>query len=470
MEKKANLKTNLIMSISYKILTLFVPLLTTPYLSRVLGAEGIGTYSYEYSIAYYFMLFIMLGLENYGNRTIAEVSHNKEERSRIFWEIYTVQIINAIISSVAFTIYVIFFAQNKTMGWIMFGFIVSAAIDITWFFYGIEEITATVLRNLLIKLLTLVLIFTCVKQQGDIYRYALIMSISTAVSQACLWVLLKKQVYFVKVSFRSIVKHIKPLYILFIPVLAVSLYRVMDKIMLGSMTLKSEVGFYESAEKIVQLPIQVINAFGIVMMPRITNLLSLGEEDKTFKYINSSIKGMMLISAFLSFGIMAVSNMFVPLFYGPGYEKCIGLFYILLPSSWFLAFSNVLRTQYLIPKKKDKLYIISIFCGAIVNMVVNLILISKLASIGAAIGTLCAEATVCIVQSIGIRKELPIWQYFVTSIWCIAVGCGMYMLIKLIPISFKNNIINLLVAIIIGIIYAIPFLMFLYKKIRAEVS
>lgn len=470
MDKKPSLKINIVMSILYKVLTLFVPLLTTPYLSRVLGAEGIGIYSYEYSIAYYFMIFIMLGLENYGNRAIAEVSNDKYRRSKKFWEIYSVQLFNSITAIFLYFIYVLIFAQNKIMGWIMLGFVVSAAIDITWYFYGIEEIATTVLRNFLIKIGSLVLIFTLVKKPQDLYKYALIMSIGTLVSQLYLWIMLKKTVSFVHIEIKEAIKHIKPLLVLFVPVVAISLYRVMDKIMLGNFAQKFEVGYYESAERIIQLPVQVINAIGMVMMPRIANMISVGNEWKTRKYLAISIESIMLICSFMSFGIMAVSNVFVPAFFGNGFEKCIPLFFVLLPSTWFLAFSNVIRTQFLIPRKRDRLYICSIFGGAGINIVMNFILIPRFASAGAAIGTLLAEMTVCGIQIIGVRNELPIGRYLLKSLYCILIGFVMFLLLKYIPIKTNNDINYLLIMILFGVFFALPFLLLELKHIKKEIS
>ena len=468
-DMKPNLKINLIMSMAYKVLTLFVPLITTPYLSRVLGAEGIGIYSYEYSIAYYFMLFIQLGLENYGNRTIAEISGDENERSRRFAEIFCVQGLNSIIFIAIYVGYVVLFSQNKLMGWIMLGFVISSALDITWFYYGMELISATVIRNLIVKIITIVLIFTLVKTPNDLFVYALIMALGTLISQAYLWAMLYKNIHFCRINFSEAKKHIKPLVILFIPVIAVSLYRVMDKIMLGSMASKIEVGYYESAERVVQLPIQVINAFGIVMMPRIANLLSVGKEGEARQYLNATMKLMMLLCAFMSFGIMGVAKEFVPLFYGEGYDKCVTLFYILLPSSWFLAFSNVIRTQYLIPRKRDKLFTVSIFSGAIVNIVLNSILISKLGSSGAAIGTLCAEATVCIVQVIGVKKELPVYRYILICIVCLATGFAMFVVVYNIHFNY-SNIVSLILKVLIGIGIAVLPTFLALKSIQKDLK
>ena len=394
-----SVKKNLAYNFAYQILAIVLPLITTPYISRVLGPTKVGEYSYSYAIAYYFVMITMLGLNNYGNRSIASVRDNKEELSKTFCSIYCMQLCTGIISLGAYIIYGVF-VSNITMTWITSLYVLSAVFDVNWFFFGMEQFKLTVTRNTFIKLFTTICIFVFVKRQEDVYLYALIMVLGILISQLILWQFLRKYVRFHRVAIKEVTKHIKPNLILFIPIIAVSLYKVMDKIMLGFMTTKTEVGLYESSERIIQIPMALIQSMGTVMLPKMTNLIAKKDEETTKNYFASSIMLVMFLAASMCFGIMGVARYFVPVYYGDGYQKCIELFQILLPSCVFLAFANVIRTQFLIPRKKDGIFISSVIIGAIVNIIINVLLIPKMQSIGAAIGTLVAEIVVCVFQTI----------------------------------------------------------------------
>lgn len=463
----SSVKKNFIYNTLYQLLAIVLPLITTPYISRVLGPDKIGIYSYSYSIAYYFVLFIMLGLNNYGNRTIAMVRDDKEKLSKTFISIYLMQLITSLIIIFIYIIYSIFLT-NDIMIWIMLIYVISAAFDINWLFFGLEKFKITVIRNTFIKVITTLCIFIFVKKPEDIYLYAIIMVFGMLLSQMVMWSFVKKYIFFVKINIDDVLKHIKPNLILFIPVIAVSLYKQMDKIMLGMMANMTQVGFYESSEKILNVPLAIVNSLGTVMLPKISNLVANQNETEAKRYIQTSILVVMFLSTSMGFGIMGVSDLFVPLFYGDGYDQCIILFNLLLPSCMFLAFANVIRTQYLIPQQKDTIYIKSVFLGAIVNLIINALLIPKYQSAGAAIGTLFAEASVCIYQALKIRKVLPIKKYIKLSLMFCLIGILMYILLNTFVFSIENTIIYLLFKIIIGIIFYVTlsciYLIYLRKK------
>lgn len=272
---KSKIRNNYLYNVVYQLLTIIIPLVTTPYISRVLGAEKIGIYSYRMSIAQYFVMFSMLGIVNYGQRTCAAVRDDKTRLSQTFCEIYGCQVITSAVSLLAyFVLTTVLNGEQKLIGTVLIFYILSALLDISWFFYALEEFKIITIRNTIIKLVSVVCIFTFVKSAADLWKYALIMSLGTTVGVAIYWPLLNKWIFPVKFEKKNIIKHVKPILILFIPVVAVSLYRYMDKIMLGVLATMIETGYYENAEKLVNMPLGFINALGIVMLPRMSNLLS----------------------------------------------------------------------------------------------------------------------------------------------------------------------------------------------------
>ena len=451
MDKKNSIKENFLFNTLVQLTTILVPLITLPYISRILQAKGLGEYSFAYSVAYYFYIFIRLGLHNYGNRTIASVRDDSEKLSKIFFEIYTTQFFLGIFMTTIYLAYCVFFSSSKLLSGIFILIVFAGTIDLTWMLYGLEEFKITALRDIVTKIITTALIFIFVQNGSDVWKYALIYSLGFFINQMIVIPVVIKRVHYIKPSFAGIKSHIKPNLILFLPTIAVSLYKTMDKIMLGSMSTDVELGYYHGSENIIKVPLALITALGTVMLPRMSNMLSKNENKKEVKVLfDKSIIFATFMSTSICIGIMTVADIFVPFFYGKGFEKCISLFYILLPSCIFLAFANVIRTQYLLPRKKDVLFISSLFLGAATNVALNLILIPRLASVGAAIGTLAAEIVVCIVQSAYVFKEANIGKNIVNSIPFMVSGIAMFILFRNYRPSIQNDILALGVKIIIS--------------------
>lgn len=448
-----SIKKNFIYNIVYQLLIFIIPLITVPYISRVLGADGVGKYSYTYSIVYYFMLFAMLGFNNYGNRSIAKVRDNKQKLSKTFKEIYLTQLIISFLMIILYVIFSISFNhENKTIFFIQILFVVSCMFDINWFYFGIEKFKLTITRNIIIKILSLILLFVFVNDSNDVCVYTLILAGSTLLSQMLLWPFLKKNIFNVKVSFKDITKHFIPCLKLFLPVIAITIYKVMDKTMLGILTNMSEVGFYENSEKIINVPNAIIAALGTVMLPRMSNMYANNEHVKSKVLIHKSMKFIMFLSFAMTFGLISISNDFSVIFFGSEFTKSGILIIYLAITIIFISWGNVLRTQYLIPMEYDKKYIISAFIGAIVNFVINLILIPKYSSIGACIGTIFAEFSVICYQTLSIRKELPVKKYFIEIIPFFVKAIIMFIIIYSLKYIEMPSVFRIVLQVMAGII------------------
>ena len=315
----------------------------------------------------------------------------------------------------------------------------------------------------------MVLIFMFVKNKNDIYIYGLVMTVGSLVSQVFLWFFLKQIITFTKVKISDIFIHVKQNVILFVPVIAISLYTTMSKILLGSLSSMEAVGLYESANRLTSIPSMVVTSLGTVMLPRMSNLISKGKDDEAAKYIHKSFIFSVFLSCSMSFGISSVCSEFVPLFYGKGFEECVRIIPFLVISSIFISWANVIRTQYLIPAKKDKVYILSVFVGAIVNLILNIILIPMYSATGSAIATFLTEFSVCGYQTFQVRKEIKVKKYLIDSFPFILIAIFMYFVLINIP-YINSNLYTLIIKCIIGgIIYifisAIYFFKVLNKKI-----
>lgn len=459
-----NVKRNLIYNILYQLLIIILPLVTAPYISRTLGANSVGIYSYTNSIAYYFLLIAMLGISTYGNRSIASIRDEKKKISRTFFEIYSIQFSTFLIAIFIYIIYSIFIVnENNDIFLIQLFYIVSGLLDISWLFFGLEKFKITVTRNTVIKLLTVICMFVFVKNPSDLWKYTLIMSLGTFISQAYLWLYLKKYVNFANIKFDNVKKHIKPILILFIPVIAYSVYKVMDKIMLGSMSTYEQVAFYQNSEKIINIPMGIITALGTVMLPRMSNIISKGEDEKTSNYIRISIKLVTLIGSAITFGIIGTSKIFAPVYLGSEFSSCSTTMTLLSITVFALSWANVVRTQYLIPSHNDRIYVFSAITGAIINIIINAILIPKFGANGAAIGTIFAEFSVMLFQVIAVSKKLPILKNIVATVPYLITGFIMMIVVYFEGKFLGESILTLITQIFTGgLIYILLTFIYLY--------
>lgn len=446
-----SLQKNFLYNVLYQILLVILPLITAPFISRTLGATAVGVYSYTYSVAYYFLLIAMLGIGNHGNRSIAAVRDDRKKLNKTFSSIYSLQVITFSIAILAYAIYLVLFVKdNRLIVLLQLIYVTSGLFDIGWLFFGLEQFKLTVARNTLIKISTVVLMFVFVHKPSDLWKYTLIMSAGTLFSQAYLWLYVKKYVSFEKCSVKEITSNIKPVLILFIPVLAYSIYKVMDKIMLGNMSSYDQVGFYNNAEKIINIPMGIITALGTVMLPRMSNIVANGDKKRVDDYIRISAKLVTLLSSAIAFGLMGVSSVLAPVFFGDEFIACGEIIRLLSVTVFFIAWANVIRTQYLIPNKRDSIYLTSTMVGAILNLIINWMLIPKYQANGAAFGTIVAEFSVMLVQMVAVKNELPMRKYIMSYSPILINGLIMAVLVDRIGIKLGVSVSTLAIQILAG--------------------
>ena len=436
----ASLKKNFIYQTGYQVLATALPLITTPYINRVLGAEQLGTYTYVANIANYFTIFAMLGFNNYGSKMIAATKHNENELAHTFSSIRKLQ---CLMATVVVAIYLLFISlcipEHKSLYFIESLWIINCFIDINWFFWGMEKVKLTVNRNLIIKLITLLGVFIFVRSRNDILIYAFILVIGTILSDIYLISQVKKYVKGTKTTFYEMIAHIKPCIALFIPIVAMSIYQQMDKTMLGVLSTYEQVGYYSSADKIVNIPLGIITGLGTVSLPRIVSLISENKIMEYKKVVEKSISLVMFMCSALAFGILAVSQEFVPLFFGREFLPCVSLVSFLTFVIFFKAISTVLVNQILIPNDNEKYYIISVFIGAFINLILNYSLIRKFDAVGAVYATLISELIVCFIQIFICFNYLNTLKIIGKNFQYIILGILMYGLVRKVAVLIKDT-------------------------------
>ena len=400
---------NYIYNMVYQVLTLVLPLVTTPYLSRVLGAEGIGIYGYTYSVVTYFVLFGSLGVALYGQREIAYAGENREKRKKIFIEVNIFRFITIAIATLIY--YFLFMKNNSYQVYyrILLFELWAAAFDISWFFQGMEEFKKTVIRNVLVRICSVALVFLLVKTREDLTKFVLIYSLADFIGNLSLWLYLPKYTKGVKVENIEVWKHVIPILLLFVPQIANQIYKILDTTMIGKLVVdKTETGYYEQSQKVIRLLLTIVTSLGVVMVPRMASTFASGDKEKVNEYMKMSFKFVFFLSFPLMFGIISVTKAFVPIFFGNGYEKVVVLINIMSPILVLMGIANVVGTQYLLPTKRQKEYTISVTIGVIVNFFLNYFLIKKYESIGAAIATVLSQLVVDVIQLQYIKVEIDI--------------------------------------------------------------
>lgn len=464
--KQSSVKKNFAYQMIYEILALILPFVTSPYIARVIGPEGMGTYSYSYAVAYYFVLFSLLGIKNYGNREIARVRDHEEHLSAAFCNITAVHLLISVLVTVAYIGYVMTLGEHKLYAAIQFFFVLSGLFDISWFYFGIEHFKLTVARNIVIRILNVVCVFVFVHTPDDLWKYCLIMALGNLISQLTLWVPLRKYTKFVRPEWSKMKIHIRPLLILFVPAIAVSLYKYTGKIMIGLLNSKAQLGFYENAEKIINIPMTIIVSFGVVMLPKMSHLAASKNHKESRRYMSLSMEFVMCLAFGLTFGLLGVATVFAPVFWGVEFTVSGTLIMGLCVSIPFISFANVIRTQYLIPNAMDRDYLSSVIAGAVANLIINAILIPRFGAAGAVVGTVGAETTVCIWQTVVVRKALPLKKMTLSFLPFLPMGIVMFLVVYGIGRVMGTHVLTLMVQVVTGgVIYLLCCLAyFLYRK------
>lgn len=448
---RKSIAKNYIYNLTYQILSILLPVITTPYLSRVLGAENIGIYGYTISIVTYFILFGTLGISMYGQREIAYKARDKKEQSRTFFEVISLRAITLTISIITF--YIIFGRSGdyKIYYRILIIQLVANLFDISWFFQGIEEFDKTVIRNSVIKLLSLVLIFVLVKKPEDLWLYFLIYVGAELIGNLTLWLYIPKYLEKISIKDLNFKKHLKPTISLFIPQIAIQIYTVLDKTMIGAiMNNMEEVGYYEQAQKIIRATLTVVTALQTVMNSRIATSYINNDKDEVKLCLEKSFNFIWILSIPMMFGFIAISPKFVPWFYGDGFEAVTPILIATAPILVVLGLNGVTGIEYLVQTGKQKIFTISVTIGAIVNVILNLILIHFFGGIGAAIASVLAELSVLSVQLKYFKSQFSIFQIMKMGSKCIISGIVMYIVVYTVAKYLDISIFNTMLEIIIG--------------------
>ena len=408
--KKRSFAGNYIFNLIYQVIALALPLVTTPYLSRVLGADGIGKYSFAQSIVSYFALFAALGTTLYGQRQIARVNADPEERSRLFWEIFIFRVLGACIAAGIYCVTIIpVYSASALLYAVAAIEIVTVAFDITWFYQGMENFQPIAVATAVGRILAMAAIFIFVKEKNDLIIYVICYCASLLVGNIFSWKSIRQYLVPVRPRGFKIAKHFLPALSLFASQFAIQIYTVLDKTMIGLITRSDfENGYYEQSQKLIKVLIALVTSLGVVVASRVAVLWKEERKKDVYEMIYGSFRFVFALGLPMAAGTMLILSRFVPIFYGSGFEPVIPIICILVFMFPVLGCSNVIGIQLLVPSGRERSLTVSVIVGALVNVVLNAFLIVYFAARGAALASVIAELAVTAVQFWFVRKEIKI--------------------------------------------------------------
>lgn len=424
-----SIKKNYIYNTFYQLLTIVIPFITSPYISRVFQADGVGIYSYTNAICTYFTLIAALGVTSYGQREIALHRDAPQKASKLFWEIEIMCVSTTVISLLLWTV-LIFVSEDYSQYYVILTMTVFAtAFDISWFWGGYEKYKLIVVRNTVIKLIGVVVLFVFVNDKSDLALYIALIAITGLLGNISMWTYLPK--YIVKIDWKSLnlKRHYKQTLVYFVPTIATSIYTVLDKAMIGWITNDDcQNGYYEQATKMINICKSLALSINTVVSSRMSFLFGKQKHNEIKSLLKTTMNFVLILSLPIVFGLVAIAKDFVPLFFGPGYDEVVILLCIMSSLIVIIALSNCLGALYFTPSGQRARSSKGIVAGAILNMIANSILIPFFAARGAAVGTVIAECAITIIYLYMAKDYFKVsviakvgWKPLVSSVIMFAV-------------------------------------------------
>lgn len=451
--KEKSISFNAIFNILYRVLNAIFPVISIMYISRILMASGVGQVSYAQNIASYFIVFATLGMPLYGTREIAKVRDNRDMTNRLFSELFVINFISTITCTILYIILIMIIPvfREQVNLYLACGLsIFFNLINVDWFYQGQEEYVYIAIRNVIIKIVSLVLLFVFVRNTNDYITYALISSLAIGGNYIFNIVNIRKYVKF-QISHLYLRKHLKPVFILGISIIAMDLYNKIDITMLKIWCSDSDIGYYNNAQKVVYLGITLSTAISAVFLPRLSYYF-VRDRDAYDELLSKGLKVVLFFTVPCFIGVLQISNNLIPLLFGDAFESAVITTKILSVLIFIRSIGDLVCYQVIVTSGQDKKFIIPYFLATGVNIILNFFLIPVTAQNGAAIASIISEVLVnfllffTALKVIKIKISLKYCMTILCSTICMAGG------ILIIDGKFHSPFLNLCSQVITGIL------------------
>ena len=445
---------NYLYNLSYQLLVIVLPVITTPYITRVFSSSALGSYGYYNSIVTYFILLATLGVANYGTK---EISGHRKEVQKTFWGIYSLQVLATCLALVLYiAVCLIIPSMNNLIAYILGFSLLSRGLDISWLFQGMEDFKKITVRNTAVKLLGVASIFIFVKKPSDLYLYIVLLVGYDLLGQLSMWLPAREHIGRPHLDIVYAKQHIKPVILLFLPQIAISLYITLDRTMLGALSSTTDVGIYDQALKFLNILLTIVTSLGSVMLPRVSNLLSSGNQKAVNKLHEMSFLVYNLVIFPMVAGILIVNKDFVNFFLGKDFQDARYAIAIMVFRMFFIGWTNIMGIQILIPHNKNREFMLSTTIPAFFSVGLNILLIPSLGYIGASIVSVSTEGLVWLIQLYFTRSYLKEIKILPSMLKILAASLVMYGILYVIqPLIHFPSVVNVLISALLGLlIYA----------------
>lgn len=420
---------NYIYNVVYNIFVIIIPIITAPYLTRVLGATRLGVYSYVNSVTSIISSIILVGLSSYGSRQLAYVRDDKEKLSKVFSDLMGLRLFLGLIGTVVYFVYagMTDYQYYFTLYYLYF---LGNIIDCTWLFVSVEDMKIPTLKNIMVKVTVTVGIFALVKSREDLWKYVALLAVANLLGMIVAYPQLKKYVRFKRFGINTYWRNYKGAVILFLPSLVSTIYLQMDKIMIEWLTkTTNQVSFYDQAEKIVIIPLSFITVLSTVMMPRIANEFAHRNYHNIEGLLVKACRTSLILAYPLMFGIAGIANRFIPWYLGEEFKATATVLILLAPIVTSNTLVGISGTQFFIATGQTNILLLSNGSAAIMNVIVNALLIPKYGYVGAAVATLISNYTLVVIQYVALGRQIDIRKMFHKTFRYLASSLLMFLVV-----------------------------------------
>lgn len=463
--KQLSLKKNAALNMARTVMSLIFPLITFPYVSRVLGPVYIGKVNFAQSVVSYFSLVAALGISTYAIREAAKVRDDKARLSKFIKEILAINLASTLAAYVllaAAVLAVPLLSEYRKLLCICGASILFTTLGMDYLYTALEEFRYITVRSVAFQFLSLVLLFTLVRNQNDYLKYAAISVVSSVGSNILNFFHARRFVDFrlTKQTKLELKKHLKPIFTFFAMNAAVSIYTVLDTTMLGFLKGDEAVGIYTAATKINRTVIMMITAATGVLLPRLSFYASSGGKSEFLWLADKAVQFVVLFSVPCAAGLFVLSEPAVLVFSGAKYLPAVPVMEIMNAVVVFISLSNVTGIQIFMSVGKERTTLFSVIAGSVVNFTLNMVLIPRYGATGAAVGTVVAEFTVTAIQFVFAGKYISYKSFAVHFLKVMIAALTMTLCVYFVSCHLENLLLKIAVGIVLGVlVYSILILL-----------
>ena len=448
MAEKKSLKLNFIMNAILTMSSFLFPLISFPYVSRILGPEGTGRVDFATSLIAYFLMFAQLGIPTYGVRACAKVRAEQRLLTKAAQELLIINLVMSVLAYAVLALGLIFVPRlrKERLLYILVSLtIIFNTIGMEWLYKALEQYTYITVRSIAFKLVSLGAMFALINSRDDYVIYGGITILASSASYLMNFFHARKYISLRPVGGYEFKPHLKAVMVFFAMACATTVYTNMDKVMLGIMGTDVDVGYYGAASRIKSILVSVVTSLGTVLLPRASYYVQQGKMEEFRKISRKALNFVVLAATPLTLYFIFFARQGILLLSGSEYLGAVTPMQMIMPTLLFIGLTNILGIQILVPTGREKTVLYSVIVGAVTDVICNLLLIPRYMAMGAALSNMIAEAAVLVFQTIALRREvgsafrsISYWKIILglaagsaASLWVISLGLGSFLALAL---------------------------------------